>query len=108
GLRPGTHVVRVQQGGYEVEQREVVVNAGLPAVVEFSLKTKIVNIGEIIVHARQGMDTKTTENVHRVDKEKLQTLPRVDGFAGVISTLAGVVAKADDIHVHGGRGPERA
>ncbi len=105
GVPPGSHVVHVQQTGFESEGVEVVVRAGEAAALTVILEPRVTEVPEIEVVGRKPIDVKTSQTTQVMPGARLQELP-VEGLMDAVGTMAGVVVRGEDVHVRGGRPDE--
>src|SRR6185436_12920098 len=103
----GTAQVQVQAIGFDKQVKEVQVNAGGTASVEFTLgSSKVVKqIEEIEVSAKKQIDTKSSTSKQAISAQQIKDLP-VDNLSQAVSVKAGVVAQGGELHFRGGRGGE--
>jgi outer membrane cobalamin receptor len=108
GLPVGTYEVRVQFLGYRPDGRAgVVVTAGKPAVVNFSLEEIVVREEKAIeVNAeRRLVEVRQGATVRSVNANEIRNLP-VQTISDVLQQQAGINTENDQIHVRGGRSDE--
>src|SRR5690242_1775784 len=108
GVPPGTYEVRVQFLGYRAQSRAgVIVAAGKPAVVNFTLE-------EIVVHEekavevtaeRRLVEVRQGATIRSVNASEIRNLP-VQTVSEVLQQQAGINTENDQIHVRGGRTDE--
>jgi outer membrane receptor for ferrienterochelin and colicin len=106
-IPPGTYAVRVTMVGYEDQSiTGLVVTAGSTATAEFKIKEKPTTIQEVeIVAVRERIKTKSTQTGYTINTDDAANLP-VSDITDLIALKAGVVARADGLHIRGGRAGE--
>jgi hypothetical protein len=104
---PGTYVVRVTMMGYEEQSvTGVTLTAGGTATAIFKIKERPTTIQEVeIVAARERIKTKSTQTGYTINATDAANLP-VDNITDLIALKAGVIARADGLHIRGGRAGE--
>src|SRR5262249_17278268 len=107
GVPVGTAQIQGQAIGFDKQGKDVQVNAGSPATVEFVLGASqgVKEIDVIGVRAEKHIDTKSSTTKQSITSEKLKELP-VDNLSMAVATKAGVVASSDGLHFRGGRAGE--
>src|SRR4030095_10913481 len=107
GVPVGTAQIQVQAIGVDKQIKEVQVNAGGTASVEFTLgSSKVVKqIEEIEVSAKKQIETKPSTSKQTISAQTIKALP-VDNLSQAVSVKAGVVAQGGELHFRGGRGGE--
>ncbi len=107
GVPVGKAQIKVQALGYEAQIKDVEVNAGQTANLEFVVgESRVVKqIEEIEVRAEKRIDTKSSSSKQSISAEKLKEIP-VDNLRDAVAVKAGVVAQGGELHFRGGRGGE--
>lgn len=107
GLPPGSYQVRALYLGYEALERPVEVSAGRAVEIVFELPaTAVVTPEEFSVQGESStITTKETEFTQQIRPESLSDYA-VDTVEDANPRQAGVVARAGELHVRGGRSGE--
>jgi outer membrane receptor protein involved in Fe transport len=108
GVPAGTYEVRVQFLGYRPDSRTgVVVSAGRPAAINFTLEEQVVaTTKEVEVTAeRRLVETRQGTTVRSTNASEIRNLP-VQTISEVLQQQAGISTENDQIHVRGGRADE--
>jgi len=107
GVSVGTVQVKAQVIGNDAVTKEVEINAGGVATLDFTVgASKVVKtIEEIEVTAEKRIDTKSSTTKQTISAEKLKEIP-VDNLSQAIATRAGIVSQGGELHFRGGRGDE--
>jgi len=108
-IPPGKYSVKVSYLGYEktiIENVKIIVDQTTYLPVE--LKTKSIEVGEVVVTAKAPMIHKDiTSTISVISREKIEALP-VSTFTDLLSLQAGVVGSGSNLHIRGGRSDEVA
>jgi len=107
GLPPATYSVRAQQVGRDPLVRELRVEQGQTATVDFqfSAESVVKSIETIEVTAQKRIDTKSSATKQSITGEKLRELP-VDNIREAVGLKPGVVQSPDAARFRGGRAGE--
>jgi Ca-activated chloride channel family protein len=101
---PGRYTVRATMIGYEQQSvPDVTVTAWSTATVSFKIKEKPTTLSEVeIVATRERIKTKSTQTGYTITSDEAANLP-VKDITNLIALKAGVIARADGLHIRGGR-----
>ncbi|MCP4292122.1 MAG: TonB-dependent receptor [bacterium] len=107
GMQPGTYTVKILYLGYGPVEQTVTVGSGETASLTFSLKTVIVDQLEAfsVEGAEYMVEVKNTLNEQTVSSETFEKFA-IDSVDDAISKNAGVVSRAGELYVRGGRSGE--
>ena len=105
GVPTGDQRLQIQAYGQPKVVRAVLVDAGRTARVDVVLADKVVNLEEFVVRGAPPIQRDKTETSHKMDRRQVQEGLVDDPVkAGILQ--AGVVARGEQISVHGGRPDE--
>jgi len=109
GLAPGTYTVRVLYLGFAPTEQTVTVAAGEGKTIVFELETVIVEqLQAFDVEGEEYMvEVKSAREEHTISSETFEKYA-IDSVEDAISKQAGVVSRAGEIFVRGGRSGELA
>jgi Ca-activated chloride channel family protein len=102
---PGTYTVKAMMMGFKpVEKARIKVVAGKTTVLDFMLdRTIVMKTQEILVTAEKPVVKVTTSDARSsVSSEALSEMP-IDDVLDAVALKAGVVPRADEMYVRGGR-----
>ena len=107
GLPAGRYVLRILYLGYRPVTQEVTVDPGSVVDLRFDLESAIVKVFDTLIVEGTVDRVRSKESVetHDLDRDDL-TAFAVDTVQDIVSRQAGVVARAGEIHVRGGRAGE--
>jgi outer membrane receptor protein involved in Fe transport len=107
GLRPGTYTIQVLYLGYAPEEKTVTVSAGETVKLDFNLKVVIVEtLGAFDVEGAAYMvEVKNATTEQKIDAEKFQRYA-IDSVEDALAKQAGIVMRAGELYVRGGRSGE--
>ncbi len=108
-IPPGVYNIKASFVGYEsvvFEKVKIIVDQTTPLPI--LLSSKSLQVGEIVVTAKQSMIHKDlTSSISVISRDQIEALPVVD-FTDLLSLQAGVVGSGANIHIRGGRSNETA
>jgi outer membrane receptor protein involved in Fe transport len=107
-VRPGKYSLKASAIGYQESITEdVIVRVDLTTTVDFYLAEENINVGEVVVKAKQTMINKDeTSRTSIISSQTFSDLP-VASFQDVVSLQAGFVTGSDGtLHARGGRSGE--
>ncbi len=103
----GTYTIQILYLGYEPAERTVTVAPGETKTLEFRMKVTIVEtLGEFEVDAASYMvDVKGMKTSHDIGAEKFEQFA-IDSVEDALARQAGIVMRAGQLYVRGGRSGE--
>ncbi len=109
GMAPGTYTIKVLYLGYAPVEQSVTVGAGDTKNLVFDLETVIVETLQAfdVEGAEYMVEVKSAVNEHTVGSETFEKYA-IDSVEDALSKQAGVVMRAGEIFVRGGRSGEVA
>ncbi len=107
GMPPGDYTIRVLYLGYAPEDQTVTVHSGTTSELVFNLQVVIVEtLGTFDVEAEQYMvDVTSAKAEQKFSGEKFQDYA-IDSVDDALARQAGIVMRAGEIYVRGGRSGE--
>lgn len=107
GLRPGQYTVQVLYLGYAPEEKTVSVRSGEVTQVAFSMKVVIVETLETfeVEGAKYMVSVTNARSEQKIGQERL-TKYAIDSVEDAVAKQAGVIMRAGELHVRGGRSGE--
>lgn len=107
GLRPGQYTIQVLYLGYAPEEKTVTVRSGETAQVSFSMKVVIVETLEAfeVEGAKYMVEVANARSEQKIGQERL-TKYAIDSVEDAVAKQAGVIMRAGELHVRGGRSGE--
>ncbi len=107
GMPPGTYTVKILYLGYAPVEQTVTLTGGTTSKLTFSLETVIVEQLQAfdVEGAEYMVDVKNTVNEQTVSSETFEKFA-IDSVEDALSKQAGVVTRAGELYVRGGRSGE--
>ncbi len=107
GMRPGTYTVKILYLGYGPVEQTVVLESGRTASLTFALETVIVDQLEAfnVEGAEYMVEVKSAINEQTISSETFEKFA-IDSVEDALSKNAGVVSRAGELYVRGGRSGE--
>jgi len=107
GMAPGTYTVKVLYLGYAPMEQTITVGAGDIKKLSFELETVIVETLQAfdVEGAEYMVSVKSSVNEHKVSGETFEKYA-IDSVEDALSKQAGVVMRAGELYVRGGRSGE--
>ncbi len=107
GLRPGTYTIQVLYLGYAPEETTVTLRSGETVELSFDMKVVIVEtLGAFDVEGAAYMvEVKSATSEQKIDAERFQKYA-IDSVDDALSKQAGIVMRAGELYVRGGRSGE--
>ena len=107
GMAPGTYTIKVLYLGYAPQEQTVTVQPGQTANLSFDLETVIVEqLQAFDVEGEEYMvEVKSAVTEHKVSSETFQKYA-IDSVEDALAKQAGVVSRAGELYVRGGRSGE--
>jgi len=107
GLPAGTYTVKVLYLGYAPEIQTITVQPGETASVQFEMKVVIVETLEAfdVEGAKYMVEVKSASSEQKIQAERFQRYA-IDSVEDALSKQAGVVMRAGELYVRGGRSGE--
>ncbi len=107
GLRPGTYTVKILYLGYAPVEQTITLREGENAKMTFALETVIVEQLDAfeVEGAEYMLEVKSAVNEHTVSSETFEKFA-IDSVEDALSKQAGVVSRAGELYVRGGRSGE--
>jgi len=108
-IPPGNYTVKVTYLGYEpVILSDVRIIVDQTTLLNFSLSSQSIQVGEIVVTAKAPLIQKDlTSSKSVISREDIEALP-VATFTELLSLQAGVIGSGSNLHIRGGRSNEVA
>ncbi|PIE76684.1 hypothetical protein CSA17_00905 [bacterium DOLJORAL78_65_58] len=107
GMRPGTYTVKILYLGYAPVEQTVTLKPGETAKMTFALETVIVEQLEAfeVEGAEYMVNVSSAVTEHSVSSETFEKFA-IDSLEDALSKQAGVVSRAGELYVRGGRSGE--
>lgn len=107
GLRPGQYTIQVLYLGYAPEEQTVALGPGETKQLNFSMRVVIVEQLDAfeVEGARYMVNVKSATTEQKIGQERL-TKYAIDSVEDAVAKQAGVVMRAGELHVRGGRSGE--
>ena len=107
GMAPGTYTVKVLYLGYAPVEKTITVKAGEITNLTFTLETVIVETLQAfdVEGAEYMVEVKSAVTEHTVSSETFEKFA-IDSVEDALSKQAGVVSRAGELYVRGGRSGE--
>jgi len=107
GLAPGTYTIQVLYLGYEPKEETVVLQAGQTVDLSFTLKVTIVETLQAfdVDAARYMVEVKNATSTRDIGSEKFERYA-IDSVEDALSREAGIIMRAGQLYVRGGRSGE--
>ena len=107
GLVPGTYTIQVLYLGYEPQEQTVVLQSGQAVDLQFTLKVTIVETLQPfdVDAARYMVEVKSAVTTRDIGSEKFERFA-IDTIEDALSREAGIIVRAGQMYVRGGRSGE--
>ena len=107
GMPPGEYIIQVLYLGYAPEEQTVSVPAGQTVELTFNMKVVIVEtLGAFDIEGTAYMvDVRSAKTEQKIEADKFQTYA-IDSVEDALARQAGIVMRAGEIYVRGGRSGE--